>query len=129
MEVNQTLHGVWPSPGLVHYIYILGGCCRLMEFCPLQNLLCVQVLRSPTLAALLHGTRAVGVSQCLRHGTRNRITELSEPIYSAHTLFGIITLGAILRASVMVSAVVYKLSITRLVIVKQRVQAGTVSTL
>jgi len=24
-EVNQTLHDVWPSPGLVHYIYILGA--------------------------------------------------------------------------------------------------------
>jgi len=24
-EVNQTLHNVWPSPGLVHYIYILGA--------------------------------------------------------------------------------------------------------
>ena len=23
-KVNQTLHDVWPSPGLVHYIYILG---------------------------------------------------------------------------------------------------------
>ena len=23
--VNQTLHHVWPSPGLVHYIYIFGG--------------------------------------------------------------------------------------------------------
>jgi len=23
-EVNQALHNVWPSPGLVHYIYILG---------------------------------------------------------------------------------------------------------
>ena len=24
-EVNQTLHDVWPSLGLVHYIYIFGG--------------------------------------------------------------------------------------------------------
>jgi len=23
-EANQTLHDVWPSPGLVHYIYIFG---------------------------------------------------------------------------------------------------------
>jgi len=22
MEVNQTLHDLWPSPGMVHYIYI-----------------------------------------------------------------------------------------------------------
>jgi len=26
-EVNQTLHDVWPSLGLVHYIYIFGGSC------------------------------------------------------------------------------------------------------
>ena len=37
-------------------------------------LLYVQVLRSPTLAALLHGTPAAGVSQTLQHGTRNGIT-------------------------------------------------------
>ena len=75
-EVNQTLHNVWPSPGLVRYIYIFGGSCSLREFCQLQNSLCVQVLRSPILAALLHGTRAVGVSQSLQRGTRNVIMEL-----------------------------------------------------
>ena len=26
-ETNQTLHDVWPSPGLVHYTYIFGGSC------------------------------------------------------------------------------------------------------
>jgi len=26
-EANVTLHDVWPSPGLVHYIYIFGGSC------------------------------------------------------------------------------------------------------
>ena len=56
-EVIQTLHDVWPSPGLVHYIYICGGCCPLMKFCQVQNSLCVKVLRSPISAALLHGTR------------------------------------------------------------------------
>jgi len=56
MEVNQTLHGVWLSPGLVHYIYIyiLGGSCPLTEFCQVQNSLCGQVSRSPVLTALLH---------------------------------------------------------------------------
>ena len=43
-EANQTLHDLWPSPGLVHYLFIFGSC-------P------VQVLRSPILTALLHGTR------------------------------------------------------------------------
>jgi len=31
-----------------------------------QNSFCVQILRSPILAALLHGTGAVGVSHTLR---------------------------------------------------------------
>jgi len=26
-EANQTSHYLWPSPGLVHYIYISGGSC------------------------------------------------------------------------------------------------------
>jgi len=51
------------------FIYIFGGCCLLMEFCQVQKSLCVQVLHSPILAALLHGTRAVGVSWTLRRGT------------------------------------------------------------
>jgi len=76
-EVNQTLHDVWPSAGLVYYIYIFGGSCPLTEFCHVQNLLCIQVLRCPTLTALLHGTGTVGVSQTLRHTTRNGIMELS----------------------------------------------------
>jgi len=47
-EANQTLHRVLPLPGLVHYIYIFGGCCSVTEFCKVQNSLCVlQVLRSP----------------------------------------------------------------------------------
>jgi len=77
-EANQTLHDVRPSPALVYYIYIFGGSCRLTEFCQLQNSLCVQVFRSPILAALLHDTPSVGVSQSLRHGTGNGITELSQ---------------------------------------------------
>jgi len=32
-EVKKTLQDVWPSPGLVHYIHILRGSCRLTEFC------------------------------------------------------------------------------------------------
>ena len=54
-EANQTLHDVWPSPGLIHYIYISWDSWPVMEFC--------QVLCCPILAALLHGTRVVGVSQ------------------------------------------------------------------
>jgi len=52
--------------------------CPLTEFCPVQNSLHVQVLRSPILAALLHGTSAAGVSHALRRGTRNGIAEVSQ---------------------------------------------------
>ena len=76
-EANQTLHDIWRSPGLLHYIYIFGGPCPLTEFRQVLNSLCVQVMRSPILAALLHSARAPGVSQTLRRGTRNGITELS----------------------------------------------------
>ena len=77
LEAKQTLHDIWPSPGLVHYVNIFGGFCRLTEFCQVQNSHYVQVLRSPILAALLHGTPAVGISQILRRITRNGITQLS----------------------------------------------------
>jgi len=56
-------------------IYTFWGFRPLTEFCPVQNSLCVQILRSRILAALLHGT---SVSQTLRRGTRNGITELSQ---------------------------------------------------
>jgi len=75
-EANQTLHDVWPCPALLHYMYISGVSCPLTEFCPVQNSLYVQVLRSLILPALLHGTPAADVSQTLRRCTRNGITEL-----------------------------------------------------
>jgi len=92
LELNQTLHDVWPSPGLVHCVYIFWGSCPVTEFCHVQNSLCVQLLRSPILAALLHGSRALGVSESLRRRTRNGITELSQ---RAPPIFGSapITLG------------------------------------
>jgi len=82
-DANQTLHDVWPSPALVHYIYFRGSF-PLTELCPVQNSLCVQVLRS-LLAELLHGTPAAGLSQTVWRGARNEITELSQ---SASPLFG-----------------------------------------
>jgi len=57
----------------------------LMEFCHVQNSLCVQVLRSDILAALLHCTPTAGVSQTLRRGTRNGITELSRRTFEEDT--------------------------------------------
>jgi len=77
-EANQTLHDIWPSPGLLHYTYIFGGSCPLTGFFPVQNSLFVQVFRSRILVALLHGTPTAGISQTLGRGTTNGITELSE---------------------------------------------------
>jgi len=59
-----------------------------------QNSLYVQLLRCPIdlLGALLHGTPPAGVSQALRRGTRNGVTELSQrasPVFS----WAAITLG------------------------------------
>jgi len=48
----------WAATLCIHF----RGLLLLTEFCPVQNSLYVQVLCSPILAALLHGTRAVGIS-------------------------------------------------------------------
>jgi len=71
---TKALRNVWPSPGLVHYTYIFAGSYPVTEFCQVQYSLCVQVFPSPILAVLLHGTPAAGVSQTLRSGIRNGIT-------------------------------------------------------
>jgi len=71
-EANQTLHDVWPSPWLVHYIYryIFRGSCPLTEFCWVQNSLCVQVLHSPTAwyKELNYGTVAEGATYIRQGG-------------------------------------------------------------
>jgi len=58
--------------GWYNTIYTFWGLLLRAEFWQVQNSLCVQVLRSPILTALLHGTRAVGVSQTLRRGIFTR---------------------------------------------------------
>jgi len=77
---------------ILYYVHIFGGSCPLTEFGQVQNSRYVQVLRSSTLAALLHGTPAAGVDQTLWHGTGNGIMELSQ---RARHIFGwaAITLG------------------------------------
>jgi len=62
----------WAGTLRIHF----RGLLHLTEFCHVQNSLCVKVLRSAILAALLHGTPAAGVIQTLRRG--NGITELSQ---------------------------------------------------
>jgi len=52
--------------GLVHYIYIFGGSCPITKYYQAQYSLSLKVLRSLILAALLHSTRVVGVSQTFR---------------------------------------------------------------
>jgi len=72
-------------------LYILfGGFCPVTEFCQVQNSLYVQVLHSPILALLLHGTRAVGVSQTAAW-YKNGITDF----HRRHHLYGrvAITMG------------------------------------
>jgi len=73
LEAKQTLHDVLAIPGLVHYIYIFGGSCPDRILPGAKFTLCLNV-RSPILAALLHGTPTAGVSQTLRQCTRNGIT-------------------------------------------------------
>jgi len=58
---------MYSLPGLLPHNGILPG----VKFALLQ------VLHSPILPALLHGTRAAVISQTLWRGTRNEITELS----------------------------------------------------
>jgi len=87
-KLSRCLAVSWAGKLYIHF----RGSCHLTEFCHVQNLLCAQVLCSPVLAALLHGTRAVGISHTLRRGTRNEITQLS---HRAPPIFGraAITLG------------------------------------
>jgi len=71
----------WAGTLYIHF----PGSCPLREFCQVQNSLCAQVLRSSILAALLHSTQALGVSQTLWRCTRNGIKELLwrvPPIFS-----------------------------------------------
>ena len=77
----RSLAVSWAGTLYVHF----WGSCPLTEFCHVQNSLCVQVLRSRILAGLLHGTPAAGLSQTLRRGTRNEITEISQ---TAPPIFG-----------------------------------------
>jgi len=64
VEVNQTLRDLWLST-----IYtFLGGFCSITEVCQLRNSLGTEVLRSPILAALLHGTPAAAISQTAMWG-------------------------------------------------------------
>ena len=64
-------------------IYTFFGALAPNGICQLQNSLCVQVLRSPILAALLHGTRAAAVSQTLWRGMELWNFRCGRHLYSA----------------------------------------------
>jgi len=59
-----------------------------MEFCQVQDSLCIQVFHSAVLAVLLHGTGAVGISQTLRHSADIHLYSAGRPSReaSAHIL-------------------------------------------
>jgi len=63
--IVEIIVGGWVVSFLRHSVHY-RGLLHLTEFCKVQNSLCIQVLHSARLAALLHGTRVVGVSQTLR---------------------------------------------------------------
>jgi len=82
---NQTLHDVWPSSGLVHYIYIFRGSCppdRILHGAKFQ------VSCLPILAALLHGTRAVCISETATLSRGRQVYSAGRPSCwtSAHIL-------------------------------------------
>ena len=71
---NQTLHDLWPSPGLVHCIYIFGGSCPHPSDGILPR---AKFTLPPSLAFSYIGSvtarhSAAGVAK-LRRGTRNGI--------------------------------------------------------
>jgi len=86
LEVNQTLHDVCPSHGLVHYLYIFGSSCPLTEFCQVQNSLCIPSLTFSYIGSVTarHSSsrRQPKFAACY---TRNGIAELSQrapPIFN-----------------------------------------------
>ena len=55
-EVNQTLHDVWASAGLVYYIF--RDSCPLTDFCQVQNSLCALLVWQHYCTALEHWASA-----------------------------------------------------------------------
>ena len=92
-QANLTLHDVWPSRGLVHYMYIFRAVAPWRNFARcIIHFACKSSVIVYWHTVLLHSTPAAGLSQTLRRGTRNGITELSQ---TAPPIFGwaAITLG------------------------------------
>jgi len=67
VKIWQSYRHEFGGPVFWNTVYIhFRGFLPRNGVCHLQNSLCVQVLRSPILASLLHGTRVVGISRSMR---------------------------------------------------------------
>jgi len=87
------LHDVGPSPGLVHYIYTFLGALAPDGISPAAEVTLRPSLAFSYIDSVTAHTPAACVSQTLRRGTRNGITELLQrvpPIFGwAAITFGI----------------------------------------
>jgi len=76
-EANQTLHNVWPSPGLVHCIYIFGGSCPPDGILPGANFTYINLhlTRAERLAAneIRCNRRAKGAKQSVQKLNANAL--------------------------------------------------------
>jgi len=79
-ETNQTLHSVWPSPWMVHYIYIFGGSCRVTEFCQVQNLPCVPSLALSYICIITARHSSSGRPPNFAAWYKECITEISQSV-------------------------------------------------
>jgi len=110
-EANQTLHDIWPSPGLVHCIYIFGALAPLRNFagckihyasksCALQNIGSVTARHSSSgrqpncgveqRAPYIFGRAAITLeigshASCISFGTENRTHPNQTKIAKNHT--------------------------------------------
>jgi len=92
--------GVWGTPANFNGFRVLPSLIHFQGLLPLY---------SPMLAVLLHGTSAAGVSQTLRHHTKNGITQLSQrtpPIFGRAA----ITLGISSHSSCLIPATSHRAS-------------------
>jgi len=115
-EVNQILHDVWPSPGLLRYICIFEGSCPLREFFHVQNSLCVRlrtiaqvcrVISSQLRHAWTIGKKLVK-QQCLPHmpsqyGDRPLAAEICWRVWGTHANFnGLRVLAALMHGTLVI---------------------------
>jgi len=93
LQANYTLHDIWPSPGLVHLSMHLRRLLPPDGISPRAKFTLRPSVAFSHIGSVNTGRSSSGVSQTLRHGTRNGIRELSQrapPIFAwAAITFGI----------------------------------------